>query len=169
MTLFEFDQGILAGKGAGSYPDDGVLACTVGLDCSGFVSKAWATGHYTTSNLADTSTMIDVSALLAGDVFNDAGYHVAMFSSLLANGDPAIYESAGYNVHYTPSAGWSYLDGYMTKPDAKPDRVRQELLSHDIVVEATGNPEIGARIAVDAIARGTHVAMASRRFSKSTR
>lgn len=112
MTLFEFDQGILAGKGAGSYPDDGVLACTVGLDCSGFVSKAWAMGHYTTSNLADTATTIDVGALLTGDVFNKAGYHVAMFSSLLANGDPAIYESAGYNVHYTPSAGWSYLDGY---------------------------------------------------------
>ncbi len=115
MTLFDFDQGILAGKGAGSYPDDGILACTVGLDCSGFVSKAWATGHYTTSNLADTSTMIDVSALLAGDAFNKAGYHVAMFSSLLANGDPAIYESAGYNVHYTPSAGWSYLDGYIPR------------------------------------------------------
>ena len=115
MGLFEFDQGLLAGKGAGSYPDDGVLACTVGLDCSGFVSKAWATGHYTTSNLADTSTAIDVGSLLTGDVFNSAGYHVAMFDRLLANGEPALYESIGYNVHYNPSEGWSHVDGYVPR------------------------------------------------------
>ena len=42
MTLFQFDQQIASGHGAGSYPDDGVLDCTSGLDCSGFVSKAWA-------------------------------------------------------------------------------------------------------------------------------
>lgn len=112
MSLFEFDQGILGGKGAGSYPDDGVLSCTVGLDCSGFVSKAWATGHYTTSNLADISAAIDVGAMLTGDVFNSAGYHVAMFDRLLANGEPALYESIGYNVHYNPSEGWSHVDGY---------------------------------------------------------
>ena len=33
---------------------------------------------------------------------------------------------------------------------------------HDIVVEATGHPEIGARIALDAIERGCHVAMVSK-------
>lgn len=112
MGLFEFDQGIFAGKGAGSYPDDGVLACTVGLDCSGFVSKAWATGHYTTSNLADISAAIDVNTMLTGDAFNSAGYHVAMFDRFLANGEPALYESIGYNVHYNPSEGFSHVDGY---------------------------------------------------------
>lgn len=115
MGLFEFDQGIDAGKGAGSYPDDGVLSCTVGLDCSGFVSKAWDTGHYTTSNLADTSTAIDASSLLPGDVFNEAGYHVAMFSHLLASGEPAMYEALGYNVHYNVSDGWSHVDGYIPR------------------------------------------------------
>ncbi|WP_043830041.1 NAD(P)H-dependent oxidoreductase [Muricoccus aerilatus] len=33
---------------------------------------------------------------------------------------------------------------------------------HDIVVEATGHPEIGARIALNAIERGAHVAMVSK-------
>lgn len=42
------------------------------------------------------------------------------------------------------------------------DHALLQSVPHDIVVEATGNPEIGARIAVDAIARGTHVAMASK-------
>lgn len=51
MSLFTFDQGIEDGLGAGSYPDDGILDCTVGLNCSGFVSQAWQTGHYTTSSM----------------------------------------------------------------------------------------------------------------------
>lgn len=33
---------------------------------------------------------------------------------------------------------------------------------HDIVVEATGHPEVGARVALDAIERGAHVAMVSK-------
>lgn len=132
MTLFDFDQAIAAGKGAGSYPDDGILECTVGLDCSGFVSKAWSSGHYTTSNLADISTGIDVNSLLTGDVFNKAGHHVAMFGSLLANGDPTMYESAGYNVHYTPSNGWSYVDGYTPR--------RYAQITGDSAADAQGTP-----------------------------
>jgi len=115
MSMFEFDQGILNGKGAGSYPDDGILSCTVGVDCSGFVSKAWDTGHYTTSNLADISSAIAVGSLLPGDVFNEAGYHVAMFSHSLAGGEPAMYESLGYNVHYNVTGGWSHVDGYIPR------------------------------------------------------
>ncbi|MEZ4303025.1 MAG: hypothetical protein R3B70_49330, partial [Polyangiaceae bacterium] len=115
MTLFEFDQGILAGKGAGSYPEDGILSCTVGLDCSGFVSKAFDAGHYTTSNMSSISTAIDVNSLLPGDIFNYAGYHVAMYSHTMANGEPALYESLGYNVHYNVSGGWSHVDGYIPR------------------------------------------------------
>lgn len=112
MTLFDFDQGILGGKGAGSYPEDGILSCTVGLDCSGFVSKAFGAGHHTTSNMANIATAVSVGDLLAGDIFNQAGYHVAMYSHLMATGDPALYESLGYNVHYNVTGGWSHVDGY---------------------------------------------------------
>src|SRR5262245_50299869 len=70
MSLFDFDQGILAGKGAGSYPEDGILSCTVGLDCSGFVSKAFSAGHYTTSNMATIETAFDVADMLAVDICN---------------------------------------------------------------------------------------------------
>lgn len=112
MTLFEFDQGILSGKGAGSYPDDGILSCTVGLDCSGFVSKAFGAGHYTTSNMASISSAINVSDLLIGDIFNMAGYHVTMFETKMANGEPNHYEALGYNVHYNVTGGWTHVDGY---------------------------------------------------------
>jgi len=115
MSLFTFDQGIASGLGAGSYPDDGVLSCTVGLDCSGFVSEAWATSHYTTSSLPTVSTAIDTASLLPGDVLNDAGYHVALFSHLLGNGEPVFIEAIGYNVHVNATEGWSHVDGYVPR------------------------------------------------------
>jgi hypothetical protein len=114
MTLFTFDQQIAQGYGAGSYPADGILDCTSGLDCSGFVSQAWQSGHYTTSDMAQISTAISASAVLPGDVFNDAGNHVAMWSHNLANGEPVFYESVFYNVHLS-MPGWSWVNGYIPR------------------------------------------------------
>ena len=111
MGTFEFDQGIANGLGAGSYPADGELDCTVGLDCSGFVSKAWHEGHYGTSGIPSISSAITQAELLAGDCLNEAGYHVVLFSNLLGNGDPVFYESVFYNVHLS-MPGWSWVDGF---------------------------------------------------------
>ncbi|HEY3353355.1 MAG TPA: hypothetical protein VGQ83_08915 [Polyangia bacterium] len=112
MSLFEFDQQIAQGYGAGSYPADGELDCTAGLDCSGFVSKCWDTGHYGTSTMDQISTVIDQSAILPGDAFNQAGYHVILYSHTLASGEPIYYESAGANVHITANGGWSHVSGF---------------------------------------------------------
>ena len=112
MSLFTFDQGIARGLGAGSQSTDGILACAVGLDCSGFVSQAWGVGHFTTSSLAETSGAIAQAQMLAGDVFNKAGYHVAMFSHSLANGEPVLYEALGNNVHINQYGGFSHVAGY---------------------------------------------------------
>ncbi len=112
MTPLQFDQDIANGFGAGAQPSDGVLACIAGVDCSGFVSMSWHTGHYTTSNLDTTSSVITTADLLPGDVFNQAGYHVAMFVNLLGGGAPGLIESAGYGVHPNTYGGWSYLTGF---------------------------------------------------------
>jgi len=112
MGLWEFDQQIAQGYGAGSYPGDGVLACTAGLDCSGFVSQSWDTGHYTTRNLATISSGVATASLLPGDIFNMSGYHVAMFSHRVANGTPILYEAIDYNVHINVTGGWSHVEGY---------------------------------------------------------
>lgn len=112
MTLFEFDQQIAKGYGAGSYPQDGVLECTAGVDCSGYVSKCWDAAHYGTASLGQISSAIDVSALLAGDALNKPDYHVVLFSHKTGGGEPVFYEAVGYNVHVNVSAGWSYVAGY---------------------------------------------------------
>ncbi|HEY3447973.1 MAG TPA: hypothetical protein VGK67_16575 [Myxococcales bacterium] len=113
MTLLTFDQQLAQGYGAGCQPRGAeILACTTGLDCSGFVSKCWEVGHYTTSSIPSISTAIAQSALLPGDCLNLASEHVVLFSHLLANGEPVLYESAGFNVHRNASGGWSHVSGY---------------------------------------------------------
>jgi hypothetical protein len=112
MTLFEFDQKIAKGYGAGSYSADGILECTVGLDCSGFVSKCWDAAHYSTSTLSAISTAISLSQILPGDCYNLAGTHVILHGATLGSGDPVFYESSGYNTHVNVSGGWSYVSGY---------------------------------------------------------
>ena len=112
MTLFQFDQQIKQGYGAGSYQKDGVLSCTSGLDCSGYVSKCWDAGHFSTSTMYKTSSTISKASVLPGDAFNQAGYHIILYSHTLKNGDPVFYEAAGYNVQINVSGGWSYTSGY---------------------------------------------------------
>ena len=112
QTLMDFDSRIASGQAAGAQPSDGVLACTAGVDCSGFVSMMWKASHHTTSNMADICTSIDKSAMLPGDVFNKAGYHVAMFYAMQGSGEPSFYEAYGYNVNYDVFGGWSHVDGY---------------------------------------------------------
>lgn len=115
MTLRTFDDRIAAGYGAGAQESDGILGCIAGVDCSGYVSMAWGAGHYTTSSLHETSSQITTAQLLPGDVFNKAGYHVAMFTHLLQSGEPALIEAAGYNVHVNTFGGWSYVNGYVPR------------------------------------------------------
>lgn len=112
MSLAEFSTQIAAGYGAGSQSSDGVLACTAGLDCSGFVSQCWEVGHFATATLSQTSAEVAVSDMLPADVFNMAGYHVAMFARLLDSGEPLLYEAIGYNVRVNSTGGWSHVDGY---------------------------------------------------------
>jgi uncharacterized protein (TIGR03382 family) len=112
QTLAEFDQNIAKGLAAGAQPSDGILACTAGVDCSGFVSKSWGVGHFTTSSLDQTSAAITAAQMLPGDVYNKAGYHVAMWSENLANGTPVFYEAYGYNVNRNAVTGISHVNGY---------------------------------------------------------
>lgn len=114
MTLDEFDAQIADGYGAGSHSWHGSLSCTAGVDCSGFVSKVWDTGHYGTSTFYQVTTDIDASELTRGDVFNDAGSHMTMFTHISEDGWPVYWESSGSaeGVRLNSTGGWSSMDGY---------------------------------------------------------
>jgi hypothetical protein len=95
VTVEQFDADIADGLGAGSHSSDGVLDCTTGVDCSGYVSELWECGHQSTSTIPDISTAIDTRDMWPGDVFNDAGSHVIMWIDKGAGGEMMITESSG--------------------------------------------------------------------------
>jgi hypothetical protein len=115
MSIAEFDKGIADGLGAGSHKRHGIMSCTVGLDCSGLITQAWATSRFTTSTMNSVTTEIpSVSGLKPGDAFNKPGSHTTMFYYLKTDGTPAFFEAAGGpdKTLLTTTASWSYLNGY---------------------------------------------------------
>ncbi|MBI5535703.1 MAG: hypothetical protein HY898_23430 [Deltaproteobacteria bacterium] len=141
MTLFQFDQQIAAGYGAGSPYNGDVLDCTAGVDCSGFVSQCLFDTYNTTSDIPSVTTAINQSALLPGDILNKAGYHVVLFSHLLGSGEPYLYESSPPNARVNATGGWSYVSGYSprTLPGIQGSTATDPVgtLTHPIVITSS--------------------------------
>ncbi len=114
MTLAEFDQQIADGYGAGSHSWHGILWCTAGVDCSGYVSQVWETDHYSTSTFYNVTHDISAADVLPGDAFNDAGSHIVLYTYETDAGTPVFYEASGgaEQVRVNGTSGWSYLSGY---------------------------------------------------------
>ncbi len=102
--LSVFRDAIKTGKYAGdNFIDDSVLdyswgdAYCVGLDCSGYVSRAWHTAKkYSTSTLPKISTAYDSYAKLKrGDALNLAGSHVMLFAGFDPSGEVVVLEASG--------------------------------------------------------------------------
>ncbi|MBN1902245.1 fibronectin type III domain-containing protein, partial [Candidatus Sumerlaeota bacterium] len=53
--------------------------CSVGDDCSGFVSNAWTSPRYATSGFPGISDDIEWDDLRAGDALNNAGSHIRLY------------------------------------------------------------------------------------------
>lgn len=132
VSLFQFDKGILDGKGAGSYSSDGVLSCTAGLDCSGFVSKAWAVGHFGTATFHNTSYEIGLSELKKADALNVPGYHIVLFGGKLQNNWPFFYEAINYNTQINMYGGWAYVSGFTP-------------IRGDTITDYGGGPDLGTQ------------------------
>ncbi len=115
MSTAEYDSEIASGYGAGSHSSDGILSCTAGVDCSGFISEVWETGHYTTSTIPDIATSEEWSVIERGDVVDNTGSHVVLFTHISQDGWPVFWEASGSadKVHLNSSSGWSYLNGYV--------------------------------------------------------
>lgn len=133
-TLEGFDQGIADGLGAGSHSWHGVLSCTVGVDCSGFVSQIWGISHNSTRGLDSRCDKISLAEVKRADAFNDPGSHVVLFTYETDAGNPVFYEAAGSasKVRLNSSSGWSYLDGYTP--------IREETVTDGPSTATTGAP-----------------------------
>jgi hypothetical protein len=113
VTTAEYDAYLSEGYGAGSHSWHGVLWCTVGVDCSGFVSQAWETDQkYGTSTFHQVSHEISSSALERGDALNNAGSHIVLFAYETAAGIPVHVEANGELVFTDVDQGWSAFSSY---------------------------------------------------------
>jgi hypothetical protein len=97
-----FDQKVAKGMAAGAHSRYGVLSCTAGIDCSGFVSYCWGiplTSHlYSTSNLREIGGKLKsnwFTDLQPGDALDKPGSHVVLFTGYNPDGTFNICEAAG--------------------------------------------------------------------------
>jgi len=70
---------------------------TFGLDCSAFVSRAWATARHATITFYRISRQITWDELRQGDALNRAGHHIHLFSHFLPDGRVVVYEATTSN------------------------------------------------------------------------
>jgi hypothetical protein len=104
---------------AGDINTAGVESCSRGLDCSGFVSRAWQrTTKYGTSTLYQISWQLGgTSQLLRGDVMNKAGSHVVLFESFISGGIWTLESTTtnGYDRAVYITRTWSALSTYVPR------------------------------------------------------
>ncbi|MBK8148496.1 MAG: VCBS repeat-containing protein [Acidobacteria bacterium] len=71
-------------------------SCAVGLDCSGFVSRAWGlTTKQATSTLPGISTTKPLSQTQPGDIVNIVSNHTRLIETNFGNGNYRVIESSG--------------------------------------------------------------------------
>lgn len=108
-TLASFDAGLKAGKAAGDVytlakrrlDDAAVSDAAVGIDCSGFICRAWKLRkRYSTRSLGEVCLKLpSVSALEPADIMNQPGGHVLLFVKWLDREKKRalFYESAPFS------------------------------------------------------------------------
>ena len=117
-TVASFNSYMDQSYTAGDIHTSGVESCSRGVDCSGFVTRAWGRTDkkYGTSTLNQISYQLSsTSALLAGDAMNKAGSHVRLFDKFANNG-VYCYEAttgSGYDRVVYRYLSWSSMSGYV--------------------------------------------------------
>lgn len=122
-SINQFDDGLAAGRSAGDRNTDtnyGAPNCAVGLDCSGFVSRAWnMPSKQSTSTLPDYSdAYYNLSQLLPGDILNRASSHVRLVTKNNPSGLISCMEAtSGNNEWRVLKRDYDYnaLTGYVPR------------------------------------------------------
>lgn len=93
-TVPSFLTGLAAGKGAGDVDSSAVVSWTCGDDCSGYVSRCWKSGRYSTASFPNISTPIAWEQLSPGDALNRPRSHIRLFDQFVGGfGLVLVYET----------------------------------------------------------------------------
>lgn len=147
-TLAQFDDGMNANKYAGDINTSGVSSYSVGVDCSGFVSRCWQmTYHSSTSDMPNiTYLYTSWDDLKPGDAILKQG-HVRLFVEKCANGALKVVESSGrdWGVSY-----WTYTPSDLAAGGYSPRSYKN--MTNDYSAK---RPDITSALIVDTADNGT--------------
>ncbi len=144
-TLSDFDNYLTQGKSAG---DDNTSigygaepGCSVGVDCSGFVSRCYGlTNHYSTSMLNANNQFghyNNYNALKAGDFVNKPGSHTRLVTKINNNGTITVIES-GSGTGNVGGDGlwrvfeWTYSVSELINDGYKPQYYKNMIQAEDV-------------------------------------
>ncbi len=118
-TVANFNSLMSSNYQAGDINTAASESCSRGVDCSGFVTRAWGRTDkkYGTATLSEISTLLgSTSQLLKGDIMNKSGSHVRLFSSFSGSG-AYYYESTtgGYDRVIYRWLAWTSNSGYVPR------------------------------------------------------
>jgi hypothetical protein len=119
-SVKSYNDGMAANKAAGDISTKGIEECSLGVDCSGFVSRCWGfkePDRYETSTLPNISFEVNVADLLQGDILNFPKKHVVMFDKALDGGimDWESTTTNGVDRVVYRSSSWRRLNGYVAR------------------------------------------------------
>lgn len=117
-TISMFNSGLSLNKSAGddiTTPGYGAEPnCSVGVDCSGFLSRCFGlSSHYSTSMINTNSlfgTYPSTNSIGEGDFFNKSGVHTRLVRSVNANGTFNIIESGSGTSNVGSNGLWKVFD-----------------------------------------------------------
>lgn len=130
VSLEIFNTKMREGKQAGDINTAGVEACSVGVDCSGFIARVWNVPAFDatccenvgTGKLPEYSTQLSsINELQRGDILNNVGSHVALFDRFSDNGNNGFYSyeaTTDWNVDrvYKGFRSWTWVANGGYKP-----------------------------------------------------
>jgi len=89
--------GDICSSGGGGCSGGGAgLSCSSGHDCSGLVSRAWATNSkQSTSSLPGISSSLALTSTQPGDIVNKVGSHTRLIETNYGNGNYRVIEASG--------------------------------------------------------------------------
>jgi len=137
----DFLEDMSTNKAAGDSNTNDVLSCASGVDCSGFVSRAWNLSYKRgTSTFSDISESLDDwQHLRQGDAVNNATSHIALFDSFNSTGINTYEATAGCNWKVCGySRSYTYLDTYSYVPIRYDHVIETEICAHPDIPNGVG-------------------------------
>jgi hypothetical protein len=152
-TRDSFWQAVVVNGGwAGDTNSAATVSGTYGDDCSGYLSRTWRSGRYSTSNLSSVSTQGTYALIAPGDAMNDAGSHVRLFEKYTGTNLIQLFEcttgvSPGRVTRRVLSTNTTYLPMRYNYVQAWPAIVRATASgASSAVIEFLGAASTGFRL-----------------------